>query len=102
MFTDKHPPVWKVSQAKARLSEIMRLAENGEPQIIGIRKPCVLVSLDNSFSGYKEHAQAKEAEEKVHLGRWLLESAPRVHWEPPAREKFERPPPFADKNAGGI
>ena len=92
MLANKQPSVWEISEAKARLAEIMRLAENGEAQIIGTRKPCVLVSL-----GIWERAQAKHEAEKVHLGRWLLENAPRVDWEPPPREVSERPPLFASE-----
>ncbi len=86
-------PVWKVAQAKARLSEIMRLAENGEPQVIGTRRPCVLIPLD-----IWQRKQSEDSKEEVHLGRWLIESAPRVgYWEPPSRRNLpERPIPFID------
>jgi len=92
MLANESPSVWKVSEAKARLSEIMRLAENGEAQIIGARKPCVLVSLD-----MWERTQEKADKSKVHLGRWLLEEAPRVDWEPPPRETLEAPLLFSDE-----
>ena len=35
--------VWTVAEAKARLSEVLRLAEEEGPQRIGIRKPFVVV-----------------------------------------------------------
>ena len=35
--------VWTVAEAKARLSEILRLAEEEGPQHIGARKPFVVV-----------------------------------------------------------
>ena len=35
--------VWTVAEAKARLSEILRLAEEEGPQRIGARKPFVVV-----------------------------------------------------------
>jgi prevent-host-death family protein len=60
-------PMWSVRTAKARLSEIMRLARAGEPQFIGLRDPCVVISA-KSF---------ERAHPKKHLGRWLVESAPR-------------------------
>jgi prevent-host-death family protein len=59
--------MWSVQQAKARLSEIMRLARAGEPQVIGARDPCVVVSAE----------QYEGARPKKHLGRFLIESAPR-------------------------
>ena len=85
-------PVWKVSQAKARLSELMRLAENGQPQVIGTRRPCVLIPLD-----IWQRKQSADSKEEVHLGRWLIENAPRgVNFEPPSRNLPERPIPFID------
>lgn len=35
--------VWTVAEAKARLSEVLRLAEEEGPQLIGIWKPFVVV-----------------------------------------------------------
>ncbi len=35
--------VWTVAEAKARLSEILRLAESEGPQRIGTRRPFVVV-----------------------------------------------------------
>lgn len=90
--TNQQLPVWKVAQAKARLSEIMRLAENGEPQVIGTRRPCVLIPLD-----IWQRQQSAATKDEVHLGRWLIENAPRVDdWEPPSRKLPERPIPFVD------
>ena len=34
---------WTVAEAKARLSEVLRLAEEEGPQRIGVRKPFVVV-----------------------------------------------------------
>lgn len=59
--------MWSVQEAKARLSEVMRRARAGEPQIIGTRDPVVVVSAK----------QYKSAHQRKHLGRWLIESAPR-------------------------
>jgi prevent-host-death family protein len=59
--------MWSVQEAKSRLSEIMRLARDGEPQVIGSRDPCVVVSAK----------QFDAARPRKHLGRWLVESAPR-------------------------
>jgi prevent-host-death family protein len=59
--------MWSVQEAKARLSEVMRRARAGEPQVIGSRDPCVLVSA-RQFKASRPHD---------HLGRWLVDSAPR-------------------------
>ena len=92
MLANKQYPAWKDSEAKARLSEIMRLAENGEAQIIGTRKTCVLVSLN-----LWERAQGFKDSKKVHLGRWLLKNAPRgTNLEVPPREMCSRPIPLID------
>jgi prevent-host-death family protein len=59
--------MWSVQEAKARLSEVMRRARAGEPQVIGSRDPCIVVSA----------RQFQPDRPKKHLGRWLVESAPR-------------------------
>ena len=59
--------MWSVQQAKARLSELMRRARGGEPQVIGVRDPCILMSAD----GFRTAVPEK------HLGRFLVETAPR-------------------------
>ncbi len=55
---------WSVPDAKARLSEVLRLARAGEPQRIGFSDGCVVVS---------EQAWAAQG---AKLGAWLVESAP--------------------------
>jgi prevent-host-death family protein len=59
--------MWSVQAAKAQLSEVMRRARAGEPQVIGSRDPCIVVSAK----------QFKAGATRNHLGRWLVESAPR-------------------------
>ena len=59
--------MWSVQDAKARLSEVMRLARAGKPQIVGTRHPVVVMSA-------KDFERAKP---KAHLGRFLVETAPR-------------------------
>ena len=80
--------VWTVAEAKARLSEVLRLAEEEGPQRIGIRKPFVVVP-------------AKAWEEKTRprkpLGQWLIENVPRgANLEAPERISH-RPIPFIDE-----
>jgi len=59
--------VWTVSEAKSRLSEVMRLAEQEGPQQIGVRRPFVVVSADEWSSMTKPHQSA---------GKWLVENIP--------------------------
>jgi len=78
--------VWSVSEAKAKLSEILRLARAGEPQTIGNDDPCVVIST----AQYDHFRQSQD------LGRFLVESAPRgVELELPPRADH-RGDPFAD------
>ena len=60
--------VWTVAEAKARLSEILRLAEAEGPQQIGLQRPCVVVTAD------AWHAKTPP---RTPLGRWLTENVPR-------------------------
>ncbi len=59
---------WTVTEAKARLSEILRLAEEEGPQRIGARKPFVVIT---------EKLWQERAKPPKPLGRWLVENAPR-------------------------
>jgi prevent-host-death family protein len=59
--------MWSVQEAKAHLSEVMRRARAGEPQIIGSRQPVVMISAE----------QFEAVRPKRHLGRSLVETAPR-------------------------
>jgi prevent-host-death family protein len=80
------PQAWSVAEAKARLSEILRLARAGQPQTIGSDDPCVVISA----------AQFEQLWQPQHLGRFLIESAPRgVELELPPRGN-DRGDPFAD------
>ena len=78
--------VWTVAEAKARLSEILRLAETEGPQQIGIRYPCVVVPA--------EAWDAKSRQCKP-LGQWLVENTPRgVNLEVPRDRASKREIPF--------
>jgi prevent-host-death family protein len=61
--------MWSVAGAKAQLSEVLRRARAGEPQFIGTREPCVVISA----RAYKE-----KFENKGRDGAWLVEQASHV------------------------
>jgi len=84
--------IWTVAEAKARLSHILRCAEEDGPQRIGTRRTFVVVP---------EHVWQERAEPEVHVGRWLVENMPRGYdLELPDR-RSSRPIPFIDEDAGG-
>ena len=77
-----------MAEAKARLSEILRLAEAEGPQHIGTRRPFVVVPADAWY--------AKTPPRKP-LGQWLIENVPRgTNLELPERSS-DRPTPFIDE-----
>jgi len=79
--------VWSVLEAKAKLSEILRLARAGKPQTIGGQDPCVVIS-DAAFEGLRR---------RRHLGKFLLATAPKLdELELPSRVD-QRGDPFADQ-----
>ncbi|MXY50168.1 MAG: type II toxin-antitoxin system Phd/YefM family antitoxin [Gemmatimonadetes bacterium] len=80
--------VWKVSEAKARLSEILRLSEEEGPQRIGTRRPFVVIP-------ERVWRERKEGPRKA-FGQWLLENIPRgTNLTKPDRST-NRKTPFAD------
>ena len=91
-FIAIEPPgasIWTVPEAKARLSEILRLAREGAPQTIGANEPCVVLSA----------AMFDELRSKRRLGRFLLATAPRgAEIEAPPRSG-DRGDPFAEDGA---
>ena len=84
------PRVWTVAEAKARLSEILRLSEEEGPQRIGTRKSFVVVP---------EHVwRERETKPRKPLGQWLIENMSRgVELELPDRSS-NRPIPFVDED----
>jgi prevent-host-death family protein len=88
-YERKPPRAWTVAEAKARLSEILRRAEEEGPQRIGTRKEFVVVPA---------HVWDSNSEPRQSLGQWLIENMPRFgEMEvPPRQEGRERPVPFAD------
>ena len=79
--------VWTVAEAKARLSHILRRAEEDGPQRIGTRRTFVVVP---------ERLWEACSSPAVPLGRWLVENMPRGYdLELPGR-RSGRDVPFAD------
>ena len=66
--TVKHPRVWSIAEAKVHLSAILRLAESDGPQVIGLRRPCVVLPMK---------AWLAQSGERKPLGQWLVQNAPR-------------------------
>ena len=80
---------WTVAEAKARLSEILRLAEEEGPQRIGVRNSFVVVP----ESLWRE----REPEPELTLGQWLVRNMPRgTNLEVPRDRHSDRPIPFID------
>ena len=89
-MTAKSSRVWTVADAKARLSEILRLAEEEGPQRIGTRKAFVVVPA---------HVWEARTPEREPLGRWLVENVPRgSNLEVPARRDSGRAVPLWEGN----
>ena len=83
--------VWTVAEAKARLSEVLRLAETQGPQRIGARKPFVVVP---------ESTWQAQMADRQPLGRWLLDNMPRgTDLEVPDR-RSSREVPFMEEEPG--
>ena len=77
---------WKVGGAKARLSEILRLAEEEGPQCIGTRRRYRLVT---------EEEWQRVAVQRPPIGQWLLNHvAPGEPLPLPDREDPQRPAAF--------
>ena len=78
---------WTIAEAKARLSEILRLAQEEGPQQIGRRNTFVVVP--------KSEWDRRSTPQKP-LGQWLVENAPRgIELELPDRKNEpEREIPF--------
>ena len=90
-MTAKHPKLnrtWTVAEAKARLSEILRLAEEEGPQHIGRR---------NTFVVVPERLWQQQSPPRKPLGRWLVENMPHgIELEVPDR-RSNRKIPFTDE-----
>ena len=60
--------VWTVTEARARLSEVLRLAEEEGPQHIGRRRAFVVVPAAEWYA---------KTQPRPPMGQWLLENMPR-------------------------
>ena len=78
--------MWSVADAKTHLSEVLRRARAGEPQVIGTRDGCVVVSAEM----YRE----KIENERGHDGRWLIAEGAKLGFDIPLPPRDEdRPEP---------
>ena len=83
--------VWTIAEAKARLSEVLRLAEEQGPQRIGARKPFIVVP---------ERMWEERTPSRKPLGQWLIENTPRgANLEVPRSRASSRNIPFIDEAA---
>ena len=89
MQHSKRQRIWTVTEAKARLSEILRLAEKEGPQYISDRRSFVVMPAE------MWHAKSPPRQS---LGKWLVEDTPRgIELEVPDRHEPDRPIPFIDE-----
>ena len=56
--------IWAVTDAKAKLSEVLRCAKDQGPQRIGIKSPCYVISEEDWYN---------LTGQKRKIGNWLLE-----------------------------
>ena len=77
---------WTITEAKARLSELLRLVQEEGSQYIGTKKSFVIIS-EQEWLSLKQPKQP--------LGLWLIENMPTVgELELPDRHEPEREIPF--------
>lgn len=79
--------VWTIAQAKARLSEVLRLAEEEGPQLIGKRRQFIVVPASDWY--------AKNSPRQP-VGQWLINNMPRgTNLASHSDRKTKRQVPFA-------
>ena len=76
--------MWSVADAKTHLSEVLRRARAGDPQVIGTRDSCVVISADL----YRE----KIEEARGHDGRWLIAEGAKLGFDVPLPSRSEDRP----------
>lgn len=79
---------WSVADAKARLSEILRLARDRGPQTIGKEQRYVIVT---------EEMWRRVDPDRPPLGRWLIENSPGTDRLTLPSRQDSREIPFADE-----
>ena len=93
MVVSEPQRVWTVAEAKAKLLEILRLAETEGPQRIGARRPFIVVPADAWYA--KTQPPKKE---RMPFGQWLVENTPRgINLEIPSSRSSSRKIPFIDE-----
>lgn len=86
MNTHPSDTIWSVSEAKSRLSEVLRRARKRGPQYIGKREQCVVISKEE----WEAHSEPMES-----MSVWLLNHRPNAELQLPRRgENNRRPNPF--------
>lgn len=93
-------PVWTIAEAKAKLSEILRLAESEGPQRIGRRKRYVVVpeevwlERESSPQAPQDGASEDKSAPRMSIGQYLIEKMPRgIYDNAPERGSD---PPYSD------
>ena len=87
MGASRFARTWRVAEAKARLSAILRLADVEGPRRISVRRSFVVVS---------ERLWREKAPTRQPLGRWLVDHMPcRLGVEIPRERGSARQIPFA-------
>ena len=69
MQHSKRQRVWTVAEAKARLSEILRLAEAEGPQTIGTRRPFVVVPAEAWYAKTSPPQVPGPVDDRQHAAR---------------------------------
>ena len=92
MVVSEPQRVWTIAEAKAKLSEILRLAETEGPQRIGARRHFIVVPAD----AWYEKAQPTK-KERMPFGQWLVQNTPRgTNLVVPSCRESSRKIPFVD------
>jgi prevent-host-death family protein len=91
MSSSKPHRVWTVAEAKAHLSEILRLAETEGPQHIGARRSFVVVPAEAWYA---------KTPPRQPLGQWLVENVPRgINLEVPHDRQSKRYIPYINEDS---
>jgi len=80
--------MWTEREAQEKFAELLQRAEAGEPQVIDGEQPCVVIT--------KAEYERLTRRNSPHIGKWLVENAPRIgDIDLPPRHS-DRPIPFDD------